>query len=141
MFQGEPFIQMHRVRYRVISLQSYNGEGVDAQFGAENTEKTGELTSGRHLPSDGVHSELAKSRGVDHGQQTCNSGEKVLSWLSEYVRLVRKLEVVNSDEKLTQINTHEEICCGQIAYQKSGHIHFTSGEYEDEYNGSIAEHG
>ena len=43
MSQRQAFIQMHRMRYRVVSLQGYHGQGKYTQFGAENAEKSRSL--------------------------------------------------------------------------------------------------
>lgn len=67
VLQREPLVQMHRVRYRVVPLQSDNGERVDAQFGAEDTEEAGQLATGRHLPRNRVHPEFSQCRRIDDG--------------------------------------------------------------------------
>ena len=43
MSQRQAFIQMHRMRYRVVPLQGYHGQGKYAQFGAENAKKSRSL--------------------------------------------------------------------------------------------------
>lgn len=64
--QGQTLVQVHRVGYRVIALQGYHREGVDAEFGAQDTKETSQLAAKRHLPGNGVLTELALGGCVHH---------------------------------------------------------------------------
>lgn len=45
VFQREPLVEMHRVSYRVISLQGDDCQGINAQFRAEDSQETSKLTT------------------------------------------------------------------------------------------------